>query len=48
MHNFHHSYLSQSWAAYYTRELISLPVSEKWQNETRVQREGQLIALAQL
>ena len=37
---------SQSWGAYYTRELITLPVSQKWQKETGGQCEGQLIALA--
>ena len=48
MHNFHHNYLSQSRSVYYTCELISLPVFQKWQKETVVQHEGQLIALTQL
>ena len=43
MHNFHHNYPSESRGAYYTCELISLAVSQKWQ-ETTVQR--QLTALA--
>ena len=48
MHNFHHNDLSQSRGAYYTHELISLEVSQKWLKETTVQREGQLIAPAHL
>ena len=44
-HNFHRNDVSQSWDAYYTNQPASFPEVTK---ETEVQREGQLIALAQL
>ena len=47
MHNFHRNYFSQSWGVYYTRTDQAASFSEVTK-ETAVQREGQLIALAQL
>ena len=47
MHNFQGNYFSRSWGAYYTRTDQAASFSEVTK-ETAVQREGQLIALAQL